>query len=227
MAGQIKRGTLFAETIFKLSLISEFKNYVEIGTWNGQGSTRCFMDGILMRRDMPCLWSLEANKKLYIQAWLYWSFKLAIYRLLNKHNPFPQLKLIHGRITEISELPSIDEIQDFFGFSREHFLRWYKQDIKSYENCSNVLDQLPRHIDVLLLDGGEYSTYAEFRKLKDRTDVILLDDTEMYKCRGIKSELKQDKAWETIIEVPTERNGIYVGCKKSFPHIKSLPKLTP
>jgi hypothetical protein len=189
MAGQINRGTLFAETIFKLALINEFKDYVEIGTWNGQGSTRCFMDGILMRKDAPCLWTLEANKKFYIQACLYWSFKLAIYRLLNKYNnSFPQLKLIHGRIIELDELPPINEIQNFSSFSKKHFLLWYKQDIMSYKSCSNVLDQLPRHIDVLLLDGGEYSTYAEFRKLKDRTDVILLDDTETYKCGKIKSE---------------------------------------
>ena len=42
MAGQINRGDFFGDQIFNLSSVKQFENFVEVGTWNGQGSTKCF-----------------------------------------------------------------------------------------------------------------------------------------------------------------------------------------
>ena len=41
MAGQINRGTELGEMIYNLAQDTQYKNYVEIGTWNGEGSTQC------------------------------------------------------------------------------------------------------------------------------------------------------------------------------------------
>ena len=67
MAGQVNRGSLFGERIYQYSSNKNFKNFVDIGTWNGQGSTKCFADAILKRSDDSSLYSLEANIEFYNQ----------------------------------------------------------------------------------------------------------------------------------------------------------------
>ena len=107
MSGQINRGSFLGEKIYDYSMNSSYKNYVEVGTWNGQGSTKCFMDGILSRNDESCLYTLEANIEFYNQASSYWNPILSTYRF-----PFPKIKMLYGRIIEKNELLPIEEIKD-------------------------------------------------------------------------------------------------------------------
>ena len=59
---------------------------------------------------------------------------------------------------------------------------------------------------MLILDGGEYSTYPEFKKLKDRTTIFVLDDTNTLKCMRIRQELLTEK-YQIIYDNLQERNG--------------------
>lgn len=65
---------------------------------------------------------------------------------------------------------------------------------------------IPDIFDVLLLDGGEFTTWYEYQQLKDKCNLIILDDTNTSKCKDIKSELKNSNDWNLIIE-SDERNG--------------------
>lgn len=40
MSGQINRGSQLGELIFNLVKNKDYKKFLEIGTWNGQGSTK-------------------------------------------------------------------------------------------------------------------------------------------------------------------------------------------
>ncbi len=48
MPGQINNNTEFGQILYDLSCNKEYTSYVEIGTWDGQGSTKCIMDGLFV-----------------------------------------------------------------------------------------------------------------------------------------------------------------------------------
>tara|TARA_R110000744_G_scaffold142854_1_gene254627 strand:+ start:4332 stop:4982 length:651 start_codon:yes stop_codon:yes gene_type:complete len=215
MAGQVNRGSLFGEKIFQYSSNKNFVNFVEVGTWNGEGSTKCFMDALTARADESCLYSLEANIKFYNQASNYWAPIL-----MGPASAFNKLHLLYGRIIEIEDLVSIEEVKDHTIFSQYPWLEWRDRNISEYEQCSNVLGQLPTEIDVLCLDGGQFSTRAEFDVLKSRTKVVLLDDTTTFKTESIKKEiLSQPDVWSVILDLPLERSGMMIASKSEYLHL--------
>jgi len=218
MAGQINLGTsetmaggaapasiILGNAIYNLSSIKTFSNYVEVGTWNGQGSTFCFMSGLVQRlSDNSCLYSIDADKKFYEQAKHYWSS-------LNL-NQSQKLKLLYGRLVELHDLISVDEISH-----SPNELMWRKYDVEQYELCENIIDKLPDVIDVLLLDGGEFSTRMEFEKLKDRTSVVVLDDTTLTKNKVVRSNIIEcNETWKIILDDLNNRNGILIACREPY-----------
>ena len=209
MSGQINRGSIAGDFIYALAGNLENKIFVEIGTWNGQGSTRCIMDALLERQDSCMLYSLETDKTFYDVAKQYWEDQFIVHKL----NIEDRLKLIYGCIISESELPQLNEL-----YKSPHWVEpspgtnggypnWYATDIKNYNNCPNVLGILPQEIDVLILDGGEFSSDAEFSKLKSRTRTIICDDSSIYKCERIREELLSDNRYSVLIDTPHNRNG--------------------
>tara|TARA_R110000737_G_scaffold253188_3_gene262618 strand:+ start:2877 stop:3527 length:651 start_codon:yes stop_codon:yes gene_type:complete len=215
MTGQVNRGSLFGEKIFQYSSNKNFKNFVEVGTWNGEGSTKCFMDALLGRVDESCLYSLEANVEFYNQASNYWAPVL-----MGPAMPFNKLNLLYGRIIEIEDLVSIQEVRGHSIFSQHPWLEWRERNVSEYGQCNNVLDEMPAEIDVLCLDGGQFSTRAEFDTLKDRTKVVMLDDTTTFKTESVKKEiLSQSDIWSIILNLPQERHGMMIACKSEYSHL--------
>jgi len=210
MPGQINRDSFLGEKIYDYSIDTSYKNYVEVGTWNGQGSTKCFMDGILSRNDDSCLYTLEANIEFYNQASSYWNSILFTYRF-----PYPKLEMLYGRIIEKDELLPIEEIQKHKIFNEHPWLEWRERNSNEYDACANVLNKLPEQIDVLLLDGGQFSTLSEWRKLKDRTKIILLDDTKTFKTEKIRQEiLEETDIWEVVFDDTEMRHGTFIASRK-------------
>jgi hypothetical protein len=68
--------------------------------------------------------------------------------------------------------------------------------------------------DILLLDGGEFTTYFEFQLLKNRCKILMLDDINVAKCTLIVKEIEQDPSWK-IIKKENVRNG-YLIAEKIF-----------
>lgn len=72
-----------------------------------------------------------------------------------------------------------------------------------------VLDQLPESIDLLLLDGGEFSSWSEFQVLRNRlTKYLFLDDTHVRKNSAVRKWLLKtpDSGFALAFE-STDRNG--------------------
>ena len=93
--------------------------------------------------------------------------------------------------------------------------KWHRVDMENMKQCNLFLerDDLPEVFDVVLLHGGEFTTYFEFQIIKDRCKYLLLDDINVAKCRKIVEEIKsQPEKWEIVEENKTERNGFLV-CK--------------
>ena len=201
--GQINTDSKLGKKIAELSKVS--KTVVEIGTWNGCGSTRCVILG-MEANTLPdkSFISIELIKEKYDQA------------VVNVgENSYT--KLLNGTIIEPKDLDWFDvekHLASCKKIERKHFQRHYKKEVQAINNAQNVLDQLPERIDLLILDGGEYSTYPEWQILKSRTSMVVLDDTRMLKTKKIQREMRNDPEWCLFWQSDT-RHGCSVWIRKA------------
>ncbi len=72
---------------------------------------------------------------------------------------------------------------------------------------------MPSKIDLLILDGGEFSTLGEFNKLKDISTYFILDDTNTIKNNEVANIMRLDNQFEILHDVFNDRNGYLVAKK--------------
>jgi hypothetical protein len=197
MLGQINLDSEFGKLLYTLSRQPDIKTIVEIGTWNGCGSTKCIASGIIDSGEEKTFVSLETNNEMFLQAQQ---------NLTDAEKTVT--KLIRGRITEFYDLVWL---KDFTLGTEQQ--RWLWEDIAWYKDCPFVLDQIPEQIDLLLLDGGEFTTVPEFKALKNRYKFVALDDTRALKTKSIHEYLLQ-KTDHELVASGDERNGFSIFRKK-------------
>lgn len=198
--GQICNDSFSTEIINYASNLN-YKSFLEIGTWNGLGSTMAFSTGFKNREDDYIFYSLECNKDKCIDA--------------------AKLYTNNDKIHILNEVIWNEQPNDFYKIfpqclSNNTYKHWNEVDIINMKNCNLFLDRpnLPEIFDVILLDGGEFTTYYEFQILKTRCKILMLDDINVDKCKLIVEEIKSDKSWK-IIKSDNLRNG-YLIAEKLF-----------
>ena len=125
--GQIRINTPPGKLLYKFIENTDIKSVLEIGTWNGLGSTTVLYEALKSKGGAFSITSLETDKIAY---------KNAKKNLKNKK----EINLILGRITEINELPdptSIDFIKH--GLDPEN-IEWFYQDIRRYKKTKNIIN---------------------------------------------------------------------------------------
>jgi hypothetical protein len=203
--GQVNRGSKLGEIIYNLCLQDDIKNIVEIGTWNGMGTTKCIYDAISEKKGEYLVYSLECNTEFH-------NIALINYKNLPKLNNF---NMILGTIItpEENKDPKNNYEDIFFNqYSREVQNYWYLQDLENCKKVPNVLSIIPDSIDLLILDGGEFSSFAEYQKLKNRTRYFILDDVNTIKNNEIAILMRKDSNYQ-IIHDSDDRNGFLVSKK--------------
>ena len=64
--GQLNMNTELGKLISRYASDNTYKTYLELGTWNGYGSTKCFADGFSKRKQNDYVfYSLECNTDKY------------------------------------------------------------------------------------------------------------------------------------------------------------------
>jgi hypothetical protein len=198
--GQIHNDA-FSTEIAKYAANPEYKTFLEIGTWNGMGSTRAFASGFMNRNNDYEFYSLECNRDKWMEA----------------------SKLYSGndKIHILNEVIWNEEPSDFYKIfpqclSDATYKHWNEVDIINMKKCNLFLERpnLPNIFDVVLLDGGEFTTYYEFQILKNRCRILMLDDIGVDKCRLIVEEIRADKTWKIITENRSLRNGFLIAEKQ-------------
>ena len=201
MAGQINLGTPWGDLIYNLTKREDVKTIVEIGTWNGEGSTMCVIQSIIDNGLDKEFYSLELYPEMY---------EVAKY-FLSKYSPY--VNLLHGRIIEHDDAFWFDHSSIDFNTDL-HAKLYFNKDLSYLKTTPNVLEKLPVKIDLLILDGGEYTTYPEWLKLKDRTKIVVLDDSNILKTKRIRQEILDSNEFITIYDDLGARNGFSIFEKK-------------
>ena len=184
--------------IEKLSSTLDNKTFLEIGTWNGLGSTKCFVDMLNERDDDYIFYSLECNKDKSDYA-----------KKLYNHL-YPKINILN----EVLWNEEPENFYDIFPEAKEDkiYKQWNTIDITNMKRCSVFLDRtdLPEIFDVILLDGGEFTTYFEYKLLHNKCKYLLLDDTNTKKCALIIKDIKENlDKWKILVEDTKSRNGFY------------------
>jgi hypothetical protein len=189
--GQISDRHEVGRWIKFLASLEDNSVILEIGTWNGLGTSKVIAQGVNQRanQEKVQVFGLEANQKLFKKA-----------KLNLKGYVF--YSVIWGTIVTIDQLDSnnLSKVEE----------EWLKQDTEDLLDTPFVLEKIPSEIDLLILDGGEFSTYAEYDILKNRVSKwLVLDDTNTRKCKRILQEVNADDFF-TVIWKSDERNGTAV-----------------
>lgn len=173
-SGHIKDEQILSKYIKDLSSDKENKVLVEIGTWNGLGSTKFFIEGLLENRDAE-FWTLENNLDKVNFAKKQWE-KIIEENKLN-------VKFVHG------SLISNEDIDEWMKIHRNDYT---ENDINCInidkQNTTNIIELPFEKIDVLLIDGGFFG-HLEYLLLKDKCKYILLDDTNHPKSKHSRKDL--------------------------------------
>lgn len=189
----------FSDDIKNYASNLNYKTFLEIGTWNGLGSTLAFSNGFKSRTDDYLFYSLECNK--------------------DKCSDAAELYKDNDKMHILNEVIWNERPEDFYQtfpelLKNNLYKKWNQVDVINMLKCNIFLNRrdLPEIFDVILLDGGEFTTYYDFKLLKNRCKILMLDDTNAEKCKLIVSEISCDPTWKIIKQVNL-RNGFLIAEK--------------
>lgn len=175
-------------------LASTSKIIVEIGTGSGLGSTQCLINGMQRGESRSLLITIEGVKE---------QFDLA------RRNITDPYVLVHYGILHRWIVPyhhPIDMIQH-----RE----CYAAELALVNNPDVPVIQVPSDqvINLLLLDGGEFTSVGDFLRLWQRCKVIVLDDCNRAKASKnwwayeVLYDAVHARDWVMEHSKPEDRNG--------------------
>ena len=200
--GQIHKDTPLGKALIQL-IVSDLTitKVIDVGCWNGMGTTLCVMEAMKARKkSLSCL-AIESNKMYWEKAVKNWQFKV---------HP-NQLQIVYGRFG--STVMSRQEIEKhpLFPKVKDHYTLWYDQDVKDYAMCSQVF--VKHNVDLVILDGGEFCGKGDLEEaLKLNPRYIVLDDVEVMKnCENAITLGKM--GWEMVF-FTRERNGSVIFQRK-------------
>jgi hypothetical protein len=190
-------GTLIYQTVIKYKP----RTIVELGTWNGLGSTMCVIQALKDSKiEDTNFISVELYPDMFDEA------------KENLKNYKQYVNVLNGRIVDYNDVFWFDH--EIINFNEdEHARLYFEKDLEYLKSQQSVLNEIPEHIDLLILDGGEYSTYPEWLKLKNRTSTVVLDDTKTLKCSKIRKEILLENEFVTVYDNLSTRNGFSIFTK--------------
>ena len=199
--GQVDKESELGRQLKKYASDEKNKTFLEVGTWNGLGSTKVLFDVMKQRGDYNDggykFYSLECNGE-----------KSQIARMFYSSEP-----TVHV-LNEVLSAPTEEEIGKVFPevLTDGVFWSWSNADNINIRMSKKFLERenVPSVFDVVLLDGGEFTTYFDYQAIKDRTKILLLDDTLFNKCSRIVDLLSNDPDWKILVDVDDGKNGCVV-----------------
>ncbi len=194
--GQISSTNEIGRWIYFISSLNQTKTILEIGTWNGKGSSRLIAQGVVRRGgEPPTVLGFEINPRMVAKA----------KKSLRK---YPFFQVVWGSLVRVDDLLSHD--------LQNQEQAWLQQDRKWISAAPELTKLIPEEINFCILDGGEFSTYPEFVLLEQKINgYLLLDDTETRKCSRIMHELESSDRFK-LIWSSSERNGAALFKSTSF-----------
>jgi glycosyltransferase involved in cell wall biosynthesis len=207
---EIKDDELY-RLISHLAATENLRYVLEIGSSAGGGSTEAFVNGLARNPGRPNLFCIELSPP-----------RFEILQATYADRPF--VKCYNMSTVAVEEFPSAAEVEEFYNaeatnlrnYPLEQVLSWLQADkdfIRSVDRPTNAIDAIKkeygitnRDFDLCLIDGSEFTGEAELAKVIGAR-IILLDDTNAFKCFKARQQLLAHPEYELIADNQSLRNG--------------------
>ena len=203
--GQTTKDSLVGTCCRRYAATIKFKTYLEVGTWNGLGSTKILFDQLKRRADHESggyqFYTLECNIDKSEIARMYYRGE----------------KNIHILNSVLSKPTPMDIDKAFPEIRKDGVLKsWCQVDLSNVSNCSLVFDRpdFPEILDVVLFDGGMFTTIFDFYAVRDRTNIFIMSDTSDIKCLRVLSMLKMDPLWNVTVDEELDEHDCIIAERK-------------
>lgn len=209
MPAEISTGDAFGRAIVETIREHRFSSVLEIGSMDGLGSTQVFIES-LRDADGPRLVCLEIDEDRFRHlsravASLPWVRPLML----------PSVSAISMTPKEFDR-DVWESPHNHLRYPRDLVASWWN-DTVGYLNVAprGFLEVSVETFDVVLIDGGEFTGYDDYRLAKDRCRCLMLDDVHhAYKCARAHAELATDPTWSLHWQSPHVRNGASIWVKR-------------
>ena len=192
---------------------------LEIGSSAGAGSTKALVRGVLLNPFRPALYCMEISKTRFAL-------------LKNAYGSLDFVKMYNVSSVPEEHYPSDGMITDFYQKNRtalnqypiDMVLGWKSEGLR-YLRESGVqqdgiglikADNNIANFDLVLIDGGEFTGFAEFQEVYG-ANIICMDDVNTFKCYRAREELLANENYELVLEDFATRNGFSIFMRRDFP----------
>jgi hypothetical protein len=198
----------FGRAIACTVLARGYATAIEIGSWDGSGST-AILAGTLAARGTRLV-AIESDHARHEQLaarfagtpWVECHNGSSISRRSITPRSFPAMWLSPYNRLRYPEAMVAGWWQEFMGYIAGVKAGWLE---------SNPAETF----DVALIDGSEFTGWDEFRLLRDRVRCFMLDDAfNAYKCTQARMALHDDPSWELVWASAYVRNGAAIFVKR-------------
>jgi hypothetical protein len=192
----------FGHAMFRTIRTYSLRKILEIGSFDGDGSTQVLVAALKGLKN-PELTCLEMRTDRFAN-------------LLKNTSPYSWVRAVNASSLSWESFTGKDFDSDVLPHLAGHaepdpevIRTWWEDDRRLMQSCSEgFLETHADSYDAVLIDGGEFTGYDEFRLLKERTDCFLLDDVfRAYKCKKAFEELSNDREWTAVYVDEVERHG--------------------
>lgn len=209
MPGQMGRSGAIGSTLYELAKRPDVREVLEIGTWNGQGSTYCIACGLAETSGR--LTSVEVDAEQHAAASAFYD---------GTGLPVDLVLGLTVRPTDYRPFEHYAPLVAQAGYEREApgtHLEWYRRERALADDArrAGVLRDLVlgqrRRFDMVLFDGGEFASTQEFDLLEPYIDGwAVFDDTNVR--MSIKNAENHERVlaspdWEVVRDEPDDRCG--------------------
>lgn len=209
MPAEITLQDEFGQTIARTIRAWDFKSVLEIGSFDGEGSTQVFLSAL---QDVPDrrLVCIEADPIRYAL-------------LAERVAGLPGVRCVYGSSITLDSLSLVDFGTDvwqspynYLRYPRDVVEGWWRNSVAYLAAVKHgFLESSSETFDVALIDGDEFTGYDEFRLVKDRVNCLMLDDVfHAFKCHRVHEELRHDPEWRCIWASVFVRNGASIWVRK-------------
>jgi glycosyltransferase involved in cell wall biosynthesis len=219
-------GDALYDLIKKLAATEPLTSVLQIGPSAGGGSTEAFVSGLAQNQGNPKLFCVEVSK-------------VRFEKLRETYASYPFVHCYNLSSVAVTEFPNPDEVRRFYTevdsglrkFPLDQVLGWLEQDI-AYVRDSGVeagaVDAIKAEhgidvFDMVLVDGSEFTGEVEYAKVRGAM-LILLDDTNTFKCWRVREQLLADPMYDVIADDQTLRNGYSAFRRRATPRTASTTK---
>ena len=213
MNNEIHLNEPFGYEIYQTITKYNLKKNLEIGSWDGEGSTNCFVEAMKLLSNPRLLVCVEIIEDKFLKLRDRYSDENFVTPVMNSSINYDEM--IYKDFESLWNSP-FNKIRK--EYSKELVQSWFDRDINLLKTVEKgAIAQYKTHEwDSVLIDGGEFTGYSEYALLKDKTKIFFLDDVHhAFKCNQVYHELLQDtNNWELLKEDKTTRNGFAIFKRK-------------